>query len=964
MRNTTPLKFSARINSLFLIFTHAAFGLVSVPAFAADGNNDPRLTDPRVFDKHFYCNNHNDLVKAHLCDGDKQKAAEHWISVGIREGRQAHPVFSTTTYLDRYSDVKKAVDGSRPGAIHHYLKYGISEGRSGNPTPKKNWSNPASWDSKTVPRANADVVVQEDQNLILDQDIEVDNLTINGQVTCADKDINIKARSIMVHGGILKCGGASHPHTKKLEITLAGGSSSDNVMGMGTNVLGVMGGGTLLLHGEERSHSWLMLGQTADADDKVITLNAKTNWKAGDTILITPTRPFKGPFAPKDKNDKKWRADKPWLEAETRTIVSIIDAHTSQKLVLDKGLEHRHFGEKQTFKNGVSGDKRYEWVVDTRAEVALLSRNIKIQGDPGLSNMNESNSPQRLGAHVMSMDDGYSYIDGVEFTNVGQEGITGRYPFHWHLAGDVSGQYIKNSSIHRSFHRCVTVHSTNNALVENNVCYDHLGHGYFLEDGNETGNIFKSNLAALGKKPREGKAILKTDRFHGQASKGPASFWISNGDNTFVGNVGAGTEGTAFWYHTEKTVTGQSKDKSNINPMKSPFGKFKDNRAHSSNMALTTCLNESGVEGYMPPDSKPAFFENFTVFSAGIGAVWPCAGGNQTFHRLQVLDSGGDQGIQGALTAAGEAFVRYSLFVANSKLDGGEPQARVAMGLYDFGVDFLWTHFENYTGESVVARTTQPSIRRTDNTWDQVTLANSDRVLAHGTNTSERWGGVIQVTNENFSINGRTLGAGAFVPDIPLMKTKACQTVDKRVFCKNQCYALLRFHALKKKDGKYPDIQHGRSDIDPNDYKVSTTGVRIHNSVIAVSPDSPIFHYTYEFPKGLKPDLFDNKNFRFDLSYANPGDIALFQIRGIKPSGSAESVRVRTEGVGDFKKANTAEELRAMGTQLASTRTGGGYYYDAARDSLLIMVRVAGKKGENERGSPFNGETFNGRILF
>ena len=377
-------------------------------------------------------------------------------------------------------------------------------------------------------------------------------------------------------------------------------------------------------------------------------------------------------------------------------------------------------------------------------------------------------------------------------------------------------------------------------------------------------------------------------------------------------------------------------------------------------MALSTCLNEKGADGYHPPSTKPAFFENFTVYSAGIGAVWPCAGGNQAFHKLQVLDSGGNDGIQGALTAAGEALVRYSLFVANSKLQDGEPQARVAMGLYDFGVDFLRTHFENYTGESVVARTTQPSIRRTDNTWDQVTLANSDNVLSAPGATSVRWGGVIQVTDENFKLNGRTLGAGAFVSDIPLMKTNACRTVDKTVFCKDQRYALLRFHALKKKDGKFPDIQHGRSDLDPKDYKVSTTGVRIHNSVIAVSPDSPIFHYTYEFPKGLKPDLFKDKNFRFDLKYAKPGDIALFQIKGIKPSGSAESVRVRTDGVDYFEKANTAEELRAMGTRLASTRTGGGYYYDAARDSLLIMVRVAVKKG----GSPSNGATLMGRIVF
>ena len=69
-----------------------------------------------------------------------------------------------------------------------------------------------------------------------------------------------------------------------------------------------------------------------------------------------------------------------------------------------------------------------------------------------------------------------------------------RYPMHWHMMGPVDGQYFARSSVWKSFNRCVTVHGTNNARVEGNVCYDHLGHGYFLEDGGETGNLLAGNL--------------------------------------------------------------------------------------------------------------------------------------------------------------------------------------------------------------------------------------------------------------------------------------------------------------------------------------------------------------------------------------------------------------------------------------------------------------------------------------
>lgn len=31
--------------------------------------------------------------------------------------------------------------------------------------------------------------------------------------------------------------------------------------------------------------------------------------------------------------------------------------------------------------------------------------------------------------------------------------------------------------------------------VENNLCYDHMGHGFFLEDGGELDNVFDGNIA-------------------------------------------------------------------------------------------------------------------------------------------------------------------------------------------------------------------------------------------------------------------------------------------------------------------------------------------------------------------------------------------------------------------------------------------------------------------------------------
>ena len=89
-----------------------------------------------------------------------------------------------------------------------------------------------------------------------------------------------------------------------------------------------------------------------------------------------------------------------------------------------------------------------------------------------------------------------------------------RYPMHWHVMGAVDGQYFTGSSVWGSFNRCVTVHGTDNARVEGNVCHDHLGHGYFLEDGAETGNLIAGNLGLGTQTHRRGRAADRRPRRH------------------------------------------------------------------------------------------------------------------------------------------------------------------------------------------------------------------------------------------------------------------------------------------------------------------------------------------------------------------------------------------------------------------------------------------------------------------
>ena len=270
---------------------------------------------------------------------------------------------------------------------------------------------------------------------------------------------------------------------------------------------------------------------------------------------------------------------------------------------------------------------------------------------------------------------------------MGQYSILGRYPFHWHLVGDARGQYFNNSTIINSFNRCVTVHGTDNTVVSDNVCYGHWGHGYFLEDGIEEGNTFDHNLGLLGKRHPEGDELIKSDNDEGVAAKGPATFWISNGNNIFTNNSAAGSEGIGYWYDTKDVVTGPSagyQKTKGYNPNRSRFGVFKDNRAHSSKMSMSLCKETGGPTGYEPPGG--GLIENLTVFSTGGGSVWPCKGYHR-FERLKVLDTGGSIIHLASYVSAQPAFINNGLFVSNSALANGNYRSRAAFGLYDFGTE-------------------------------------------------------------------------------------------------------------------------------------------------------------------------------------------------------------------------------------------------------------------------------------
>lgn len=206
--------------------------------------------------------------------------------------------------------------------------------------------------------------------------------------------------------------------------------------------------------------------------------------------------------------------------------------------------------------------------VETRAAVGLLSRSIRIVSDgatPG-SEFTES-AGNYFGGHLITRQGFEKFqLKGVEFRQLGQGGILGRYAVHFHLARKTpDNTYVRDSSVNESMTRWFTIHGTHGVTLERNVGYRSIGHGFYLEDATEIDNQLNANLGIFARaaiknaqNPREVPGILaahssggvNVDEFGYQSDyQSPSVFWIMNGWNEFKYNVaaGAGTCGACYW---------------------------------------------------------------------------------------------------------------------------------------------------------------------------------------------------------------------------------------------------------------------------------------------------------------------------------------------------------------------------------------------------------------------------------
>jgi len=217
----------------------------------------------------------------------------------------------------------------------------------------------------------------------------------------------------------------------------------------------------------------------------------------------------------------------------------------------------------------------------------------------------------------------------------------------------------------------VTVHGTNNVRVENNVAYNNVGHCYFLEDGVEHGNQYLNNLGMLTRchPTRPCSSTNAVVGVYGGGAQGQnatdqlipsdntaSTFWVTNPDNTYRGNVSAGSEATGFWLAFPEHPTGKFEGTdiaAKTWPRRTQIREFSGNVAHSNieGLMLDRGPNAQGkfnlggnthLPYTDPSDTNSARLESvikdLTLYKSRGAAIW-ARGENHIFDGLKIADS-------------------------------------------------------------------------------------------------------------------------------------------------------------------------------------------------------------------------------------------------------------------------------------------------------------------------------------
>ena len=434
-----------------------------------------------------------------------------------------------------------------------------------------NWHDPSIWPGSKVPEANQEDITIPNGLSVLISSCSIDSNGIYGSIYVptgtelifADSNINMTVGNIHINGGHLWIGSETCRMNSNILITLDDSAKTISTH-MGRKGITSTGEGKIDIHGKLFQKTWTRIASPANVGDDRVLIMEDVNWEVGQQIALITTI---------------------WEDhLNNQNEVLTIKAIDGRKIQFEETLQfYHHAGE------------------EYQAEIVLLSRRIKIQGDEISENTN-------FGGHILSNGE-IGRFSGVQAFRMGQTNVIARYPFHFHLMNDSPESYFQDCSVYKSFYRCFTIHGTNSTMISRNTAFDIQAHCFYIEDGVEEHNTFEFNFAGYIKPLKEidfyeqgygqdGVTIYQEADLLIPADGAVSGFYISNANNNFTGNAASGGfAGFSFINFPHAIGSHRSLP---IVPQERPLGRFYGNTAHSSSYQWNRggCIYTGGNQEY------------------------------------------------------------------------------------------------------------------------------------------------------------------------------------------------------------------------------------------------------------------------------------------------------------------------------------------------------------------------------
>ena len=284
--------------------------------------------------------------------------------------------------------------------------------------------------------------------------------------------------------------------------------------------------------------------------------------------------------------------------SERRVIESV--SANKMEITLTEALVTTHLGDAED----ICGETNTPPKLQLRAEVGLLSRNIRIQGRPGNS---DTGAAILVRSSVIGATPPKVHIQGVEITMAGQPRAQGSAAIQFVGVGDMAGSYVKGSAIHRSFNKGIVLCHIQGILIDNNVVHDTTGSAISLQCNTETGNTVKSNLISDSHKTL---SLSPQDDVLG-------ALYITNPNNIVKDNAVSGSQGHGIWYDLSSRPTDVA---GTTCPNSMPIGEAIGNVVHScADMGLRIENYQPKANGNCQGAEEEAIFGGITSYANSIG---------------------------------------------------------------------------------------------------------------------------------------------------------------------------------------------------------------------------------------------------------------------------------------------------------------------------------------------------------